>query len=76
MNDPENERSRLVVEFSVSQTAYIKRRAEDRGDSKADVLRDALTLLDRCERARADGLTPGAYGTIDGVPTRREFVYF
>ena len=68
------ERSRLSLDLNGRQTAFLGAYSERKGVTKATALRQALTLLMIREKAIEDGLTFGAFGTIDGQTVKREIL--
>lgn len=68
-------RTRMTLDLSQKLNEHLERLASEQGVSKAEVLRDAIDLLVRANRAANDGLVVGAFKIDDEnkVVVQREF---
>lgn len=69
-------KSRLTLELSSKLNAEIERMAQERGESKVDILRDALALMITANEASSEGFKVGAWKTDDdgNIVERQRFV--
>lgn len=56
-------KARLTLELSAKLNAEIERMAKERGESKVDILRDALALMITAQEATKEGFKVGAWKT-------------
>lgn len=69
-----SERVRITLDLSPRLNAEIERLAGERATSKADIIRFSVELLTVAERAKAAGMSVGAWLDVDGLRREREFV--
>ena len=77
-------KTRLTLELSSHLNGEIQRLAEERGESKVDVLRDAIALLLTAKEAAKEGFKIGAWktdeegrvGRVQGRQSDREITCF
>ncbi len=58
-----SDKARLTLELSAKLNAEIERMAKERGESKVDILRDALALMITAQEASREGFKIGAWKT-------------
>lgn len=75
MERGDSKRVRYTVELTDRLDSILDKIAEDKGSSKAEVLRFAIDFLEAGMRAKKDGMHVGGYVTDDGKIVReREFI--
>jgi hypothetical protein len=70
----ENSRIRLTLDLSGRMGSAIAAYADRHGLTKADVLRTAMELLLKAEKASDDGMQVGAWKEDENRRVEREFV--
>ena len=67
-----SERFRMTLDLSPRLNAELERLAEDKGTSKADILRFAVEFLAAAQHWKSQGMSVGAWS--DNPRREREFI--